>query len=52
MPSLASYGRNESGNASRAWISGVLALPAAGLFKFIFHGLVACSSLKASCGEI
>ncbi|KAG5593406.1 hypothetical protein MTR67_037429 [Solanum verrucosum] len=29
VPSLASYGRSESGNASRAWISGVLALPAA-----------------------
>ncbi|MCD7459469.1 hypothetical protein HAX54_040941 [Datura stramonium] len=29
VPSLASYGRTESGNASRAWISGVLALPAA-----------------------
>ncbi|XP_060206824.1 nucleoside diphosphate kinase 3-like [Lycium barbarum] len=29
VPSLASYGRTESGNTSRAWISGFLALPAA-----------------------
>ncbi|KAG5593401.1 hypothetical protein H5410_043915 [Solanum commersonii] len=35
VPSLASYGRSESGNASRAWISGVLALPAADGRTFI-----------------
>ncbi|OIT27020.1 PREDICTED: nucleoside diphosphate kinase 3-like [Nicotiana attenuata] len=29
VPSLASYGRTDSGNSSRAWISGILALPAA-----------------------
>lgn len=29
IPSLASYGRDERTNASRAWISGVIALPAA-----------------------
>lgn len=31
VPSLASYGRTASGNASGGWISGALALPAAGL---------------------
>nr|GLL27584.1 Nucleoside diphosphate kinase [Ipomoea trifida] len=29
VPSLAAYGREESANASRAWISGLFALPAA-----------------------
>ncbi|KAF7151426.1 hypothetical protein RHSIM_Rhsim02G0244400 [Rhododendron simsii] len=29
VPSLASYGRTASGNASRGWVSGALALPAA-----------------------
>lgn len=33
VPFLASYGRTHSGNASGGWISGALALPAAGLCK-------------------
>lgn len=32
VPSLATYGREESANASRAWISGLFALPAAGQY--------------------
>lgn len=31
LPSLAAYGRASSRNASRGWISGALALPAAGI---------------------
>lgn len=34
LPSLASYyGRGTSGNAARGWISGALALPAAGIIS-------------------
>jgi len=31
LPYLAAFGRAESGNASRAWLSSFLAVPAAGM---------------------
>ena len=43
VPYLASYGRTDSGNASRGWIYGTLALPAAGLYgnySYIFRNSI------------
>lgn len=50
--SLAAYGRVDSGNASQNWVSGLLAIPAAGSNYLIYLCRILCIFLTPSSVDI